>query len=401
MRKTIGLLAGAGALALSMAAPVSATADDDGARVIPRVMVIGDSVTQGGDGDHTWRYFAARSLGHSVDLVGPHRGTFAEDDTFGGDYADPAFDQDHASRWGLSMWETLYWNSESAPDVTSLMANDPQVIVEVLGFNDMMGVNQTPGQTIGHVREFVARARAIDPGVDVVLASLPQRWFDEVGEFNAMLPALAAELSNVDSRVVVAPRADLELGVDTYDAAHPTVSGQEKIAAAVLAGLSRLGIDPPEPAPEPPGEVEVGTGDETVPPPAPVPPVPVPDPEVVAEVIAPPAEVVLPVAPARPRGVTAVRSGEVVRVRWRAVADAGSYRVRCGTSGSTTGRTTARVRSLARRCTVRSVNAVGSSAPRRVRVSPPGRPRPRPAAATPPGSGRSPRPGPGAPPCCP
>ena len=388
MRKTIGLLAGA--LGLSMTAPVSATADDDGARVVPRVMVIGDSVTQGIDGDHTWRYFASRSLGRRVDLVGPRRGTFAEDDTFGGDYADPVFDQDHASRWGLSMWETLYWNSETAPDVTSLMANDPHVIVEVLGFNDLMGVNQTPEQTIGHVREFVARARAVDPDIDVVLASLPQRWFDEVGEFNAMLPALAADLSNVDSRVVVAPRADLELGVDTYDAAHPTVSGQEKIAAAVLAGLSRLGIDPPEPAPEPTGEVEVGTGGETVPPPVAVPPAPVPvpttDPEAVAEVIAPPAEVVLPVVPAQPRGVTAVRRGEVVRLRWRAVTDAGSYHVRCGTSGSTTGRTTARVRSRAKRCTVRAVNAVGSSRPRRVRVSPPGRPRPRPAAATPPSS---------------
>src|SRR5690606_27816294 len=112
---------------LAIAAPAQA---EDPARVL----IVGDSVTHGSDGVYSWRYFSWKGLeqtGAAVDFVGPHQGTFIDGDTWGGGYADPAFDQDHAARWGLSMFEMSHSPSETAPTIGALVAaEDPDVIVE-------------------------------------------------------------------------------------------------------------------------------------------------------------------------------------------------------------------------------------------------------------------------------
>lgn len=328
-----------------------------------RVMMLGDSVTHGLSGEYTWRYFSWKGLqqtGASVDFVGPHIGTWAEGDQFGGAYANPDFDTDHAARYGLSMWETLYWNSDSAPTVTDLMAYDPDVIVETLGINDLVGVNQTPEQTVDHLREIIELARASKPGVDVVIGSLPQVWFERVPIYNAMLPALAEELSTAESRVVVTPVASWTNGVDTYDDAHPNTSGQRKLAEAVSAGLEQLGIghsilmpDPAYvPAPEPqPEVVPESPAVETAPTVVPAPPV-----------------VVEQSPPAAPGRVRAIRHGKRVVVKWRQAAEADVYRVRCGRLATQTRGMRTVLRTDAARCSVRSVNEVGTSRWVRTRI---------------------------------
>ena len=67
-----------------------------------RVLLFGDSITHGRDGDWTWRYRLWRQLQDAwerdVDFVGPaddlHSASRA--------YQDPLFDRDHASRWGTT-----------------------------------------------------------------------------------------------------------------------------------------------------------------------------------------------------------------------------------------------------------------------------------------------------------
>lgn len=348
----------AAALLASLAAPVAAHAETD----TTRVMVVGDSVTHGQHGNYTWRYFASKQLGDRVDFVGPHRGTIDGHNTFGGSYADPDFDQDHASRWGLSMWETLYWNSETAPSVASLMVSDPEVVVVTLGFNDLIGMNQSPEQTIGHMGEFVSRVRAVNPDVDFVLGSLPQEWYEQIADYNDLLPTAASALSTPGSEVVVTPTAVLELGVDTYDAAHPTTSGDRLIADAVLSGLGELGIEGPEPQPVP----EVVTPQPEPAPVTPVEPQPV-TPEVI-EAIAPPTTVVLPVAPQKPASVKATRRGKTVKVRWQKATGADTYRVRCGGKAKTSDGTRTKIRAGSKRCKVQAVNVVGASSWVTVRV---------------------------------
>lgn len=238
---------GLGAAATAIAGlPIQAAADTADPT---RLLIVGDSVTHGDNGDYTWRYFAWQGLqaaGADVDLVGPRRGTRSDAGTWAGGYADPNFDQDHAARWGMSMWEVLNHTSDTAPRIGDLVAEqDPDVIVETLGVNDFVHFQLSVTAMSGQVRTFVEEARAAKPDVDIVLGSLPQTWIQGVVAYNAALPGLAEELSTAASPVVATPVAEFVEGVDTYDGAHPTTRGQIKYASAVSTALAELGVGEP------------------------------------------------------------------------------------------------------------------------------------------------------------
>ena len=216
-----------------------------------RIMLVGDSLTQGSSGDWTWRYrlwIHLRDAGANVDFVGPRDDLQdnATGDLGSHEYPDPNFDQDHAARWGMAF-------ADETPSIGELVDTyHPDVVVEGFGINDLVGFGESPSQLLQSARRFVEDARAADPGVDVVLMALPQLWLTGVGDYNAGLPALAAELSTDDSRVVVA-RADQPFveDVDTYDPAHPSATGEVKIAAGVADALAGLGIGTAYPRPLP------------------------------------------------------------------------------------------------------------------------------------------------------
>ena len=362
----------AAALMLTSALAPSIPAHADGTEQPTRVMLVGDSVSHGLDGDYTWRYFSYKGLqqtGASVDFVGPHAGTYSDDGWFAGTYADPAFDQDHASRYGLSMWETLFYpGSEITPSVEELMSHDPDVIVEALGVNDLMVMNQTSEDLARYVEEFVGKARAVNPDVDVVVMPLPQVWIERVPAYNALLPDVAAALSTPASRVVVTPVAEFTRGVETYDDAHPTLVGMRKIAAAVSVGLEELGIGHavlmPEPGTTPTPSSPVV---DTTPPSPPTTSAPAEPPDPVADQ---PAAVVVPAPvapgpasarPGPPRRVRAAREGRRTTVTWRRGAAATSYAVRCGRATRSIQVQRAVVRATSVSCAVRSVNVAGAS----------------------------------------
>lgn len=324
-------------------APVRATAP------VERVLIVGDSVAQGSDGDHTWRYFAWHRLvagGAAVDFVGPWRGTHGTEDVWGGGYADPDFDQDHAARWGQAMWQPLTAPDEWSPAVGDLVAaHDPDVVVEALGINDLAWTRFSAGQMAAQVREFVRQTRAAKPDVDVVLGGVPQEWIPQAAEFNDLLPGLAAELSTGASRVVAADVPELVEGVDTKDTAHPTTSGEEKLGAAYAAAIASLlrepvSLDKPEPVPAPVAQAPVTA----------------------------PASIARPAAGA-PRRLKAVQRGRRIVVTWRAGANADYHLVRCGRSETAVqGRRVVLRDATARTCKVRATNAAGASRWVKVRV---------------------------------
>jgi lysophospholipase L1-like esterase len=212
-----------------------------------RVLLVGDSVTQGSAGDWTWRYRLWEHLGDEVDLVGP-------DQTVSGpppgpptlDYADPDFDRDHAARWGRS-FEDTDWTVTQLVEVFH-----PDVVVELLGINDALWRGEPAPVLLDRAAAFVEQAQAADPDVDVVLGELPQAWYAAVPAYDAGLAEIADDLSTDDSRVVVADApADFTKDVDTYDPVHPSARGEVKIAAAVADALAGLGIGEPYPRPLP------------------------------------------------------------------------------------------------------------------------------------------------------
>lgn len=235
MRFVFAVLFAAASVSL---APIAAHADAVGPT---RIMIVGDSVSQGSTGDWTWRYRLARDLQASdtpVDFVGPNTGLknprpFTLTDQR---YADPTFDHDHAARWGMG-FSTLDWT------ITDLMTGyTPDVVVEELGVNDLAGLGYTPDQVAGMARQLVTDARAVNPAVTVVLGQLTQRWVAGVPAYNALLVDLAAELDTPTSRVVVAGVQSYDRRADTYDGLHPAATGEVKIARAVAMALAGVGI---------------------------------------------------------------------------------------------------------------------------------------------------------------
>jgi lysophospholipase L1-like esterase len=207
-----------------------------------RILIVGDSVTNGSVGDWTWRYRLWNNLvgsGADVDFVGPNTGVLdAELDTVNAmEYADSNFDVDHAARWGMSL---------AFPDhpVGELVAEyHADVVVEDLGLNDLTWLQGSPEVAADLARRFVGDVRAANPAASVVLTQLPQDWIDKTAEFNALLEDLAVGLDEPGARVVVAEApVPFVLDEDTWDLAHPSATGEVKIARSVAEALAEVGV---------------------------------------------------------------------------------------------------------------------------------------------------------------
>lgn len=218
-----------------------------------RILIVGDSVAHGSSGDWTWRYRLWRALadaGVAVDLVGPddELHNLTDDPAGATAYADGAFDRDHAARWGMAIVD---------PDVplgALVESFQPDVVVETRGLNDLTWFGRSPSELYDDVVAEIGQARSTASGVDFVLAGLPQVWFDKVSQYNALLPGLAADASTPGSQVVVAEPEPFIEGVDTWDPAHLSATGEVKYAAAVTDALAELNIGSPYPRPWPPVE---------------------------------------------------------------------------------------------------------------------------------------------------
>lgn len=261
------------ALVTGVASSAGAVGRADEATTGPtRIMLVGDSVTQGSAGDFTWRYrlwTQLRSEGLDVDFVGPRSDLFDNvTKKHGSDaYADPDFDRDHAARWGASI---------AVPDVdigTLVATYEPDVVIEMLGVNDLTWGDRSPEDVVADVSQFVADARAVDPALEFVLAHQVQTWAENVPEFNELLDSAASAMSTANSPVVVSrPDIGFEEVADTWDHAHPNAQGELVIAAAQADALAELGIGSTYPRPLPslplgprtPAVLEAWSQDEAV-----------------------------------------------------------------------------------------------------------------------------------------
>jgi lysophospholipase L1-like esterase len=256
-----GIVATVAASLLLLGAPVAAHGATAGSTPDPtqtRILIIGDSVTQGRVGDYTWRYRLWKTLRANrvaVDLVGPHTGLY---DVNGADpydnpgYADPGFDQDHAARWGALM--PYFTDISGLTPVELVAAYQPDVVINDLGINDLT-YTSSPTQLIDAMQQFVADVRSVNPAATVILGQLTQTWHlngsgePVVEEYNTMLDTLVAGLDQPGARVIAARRpADYVEYVDTYDPAHPNSAGEVKLAKQFSDVLLGLGL-PTDPAP--------------------------------------------------------------------------------------------------------------------------------------------------------
>jgi len=226
-----------------------------------KMMVVGDSISQGLEGDYTWRYRLKQHLdddGVATDFVGPRKGTYVT----GTDAATPAgyaggyrpaidgtfSDTEHLAQWG---WQL----SQAKWDIASRVSTyTPDYLLVELGFNDIAWSGADAAGLVAGLKEFVTNARAAKPDIKVLVANvvhrtaldvqpdLPQR----ISAYNNALPAAVSAMTTAASPVAL---VNVDSGYtpasDTYDGLHPNVRGEVVIAKAfadVLADTQKFGV---------------------------------------------------------------------------------------------------------------------------------------------------------------
>lgn len=208
-------------------------------------MPVGDSMTIGSAGEHTWRYRMWQHLrdthGGPFDLVGPRETLHdkATDTPTSYEYADPDFPRAHLAGWGEG-W--LHMAPLIGDAVRSCRAD---VLLVSLGLIDL-GFYTNAEQTADNVRAFVAEARAAQPRIRMVLlpvipnvrAQDDPPFGTQVTLFNELLAKVVADLDEPRSPLLLAsPPESYDINHDTYDGTHPNASGEHRIAGAFAEAM--------------------------------------------------------------------------------------------------------------------------------------------------------------------
>lgn len=203
-------------------------------------MPVGDSMTIGSAGEHTWRYRMWQHLrdtyGGPFALVGPRETLYdkAMEAPSSYEYADPDFPRAHLAGWGEG------WQHMAPLIADAVRAHRADVLLVSLGLIDL-GFYTNAEQTAENVRAFVAEARTGNPRVRIVVlpvipnvrATNDAPFAAQVTRFNELLAKAVADLDQPRSPLLLAsPPPSYAIDLDTYDGTHPNASGEHKIAAA-------------------------------------------------------------------------------------------------------------------------------------------------------------------------
>ncbi|MBX6390115.1 MAG: GDSL family lipase [Frankia sp.] len=209
-----------------------------------RIMIVGDSTAQESAGDYTWRYRLAQHLALSapgrVDLVGTRTGVWdnVADVDNSPDYADPHFDSDHHSVWGLAIHTAI-------PHIEQALRDHPADIMLVLMGGNDLAYWSGPAETALVMKQFIDTARLAAPGLTFIIGHVLYGGVrrELADAFNVILDRSVADWSTPGSRVAI---AQTDRGWDpffhTWDGAHPNPDGEFIIARAFADALADLGV---------------------------------------------------------------------------------------------------------------------------------------------------------------
>ncbi|MEU1511939.1 GDSL-type esterase/lipase family protein [Streptomyces sp. NPDC005811] len=210
-----------------------------------RFMPVGDSMTIGSAGEHTWRHRMWQHLcatyGGPFTLVGPRETLYdkAADAPTSYAYAEPGFPRAHLAGWGEG------WLHMAPLIADAVRATRADVLLVSLGLIDL-GFYTNAEQTADNARAFAAEARSANPRIRMVwLPVIPNvraaddpDFGDQVTLFNELLAKTAADLDEPASPILLASvPGDWDLHTDTYDGTHPNARGEHRLAAAFAEAM--------------------------------------------------------------------------------------------------------------------------------------------------------------------
>lgn len=277
----------------SSAAPPAGPAYECGTSAEPgpsptKVMIAGDSITNASAGDYTWPYWLWKNqvaAGKNVDFVGRFKDTIVANTLVQGSraYLDCDFDQDDEARPGVKLWTSRAQNSgtyglgtaaDTNPSAVTpfydgydtwmqgaAATHDPDVIVLFAGANDLAFTTNEPTESmnaaqradfvISKLKAVIDEARQGNPGVDVVLTTVPATASG--ASYNSKLPAVVTQKNTANERVVLATIPSWS--AHSWDGLHPDAVGEVAIAAAVADKLHQIDSTKfaarPDPLPKP------------------------------------------------------------------------------------------------------------------------------------------------------
>ncbi len=211
-----------------------------------RIMPIGDSITQGQGGWHTYRCYLADALsdaGLDFDFVGNVDGPLG-----GGNSGCPQpFDEDHEALWGFRADQMI-------PQVSSAaLVHRPDVALIHLGTNDVLQF-QSNSSTREELRTIINDLRSANPDVVILLArvipcdpvggdpAFGTRCSVDIPNLNGEISALAAGESTARSPVIT---VNMHSGFSLSwlrDHVHPDPRGDQFMADRWMAALQDAGL---------------------------------------------------------------------------------------------------------------------------------------------------------------
>ncbi|GJM24517.1 MAG: hypothetical protein DHS20C16_09320 [Phycisphaerae bacterium] len=219
-------------------------------------MLVGDSITQGGQQHVSYRYtlwFDLQNAGFDVDFVGQRDFTNSGDPNLAW-YPNyfTTFDRDHEGYWG--------WRTDQIDGIitNATTVAQPDIVLIHLGTNDI-GQLGAAGVTNADVnlRSIINRIRTERPNATLLLAQVVpigpgSSYFnnaDQIDPLNAVIADVAADMDTNGSPIILVDQnTNYDLGTMMQpDGIHPNTIGEDQMADVWFAAVSPLlsAINPP------------------------------------------------------------------------------------------------------------------------------------------------------------
>lgn len=216
-----------------------------------RLIVIGDSISEGGFGHDSyrrelWNGLVSRDDKPLVDFVGKRRGVTNQGGTCQPTSSStnvaplrPEFDLDHQAYWG---WCVDTVNNDLPQRLAELNADGrtPDIALVHLGTNDLSQQAQAASSIRADLDSLITTLRAANPSIRILLARIiPYSGGEaQVAALNAEIASLAAQRSTTGSPVTPVDQATGFVVGDLYDGFHPDDGGETKMANRWLEALA-------------------------------------------------------------------------------------------------------------------------------------------------------------------
>jgi lysophospholipase L1-like esterase len=206
-----------------------------------KIMLIGDSITEGLDSNTSYRSYLdgmLRRSGRQIDLIGSrkkHNDDRTEPDSY-------QYDVDHEGHWG----KDSAWMAENMPRL--LTGKVPDVAVIHLGTEDVISskadAEPLTDQIVRNINRVAEVLRSKNANVKIVLSkAIPMKGRGEVMDLlNVKISQYAQSHSTPRQPVVLAdPNVGFDYSLDLTDAGTlPNASGAKKMAEAFAEAIQRL-----------------------------------------------------------------------------------------------------------------------------------------------------------------